>query len=228
MDRKGLEQAVLNLLFPPRCVLCRRLLNREQTWLGLCSLCRWEDYRNLQPLTAEGRCSLVYEDRLQQAIYRLKYAGLSSYGAYMARWMMEEGGAWAKKQNFDLMTAVPLSDSRMRRRGYNQAERIARELSRLCRVPYEEILVRRRETKPQSGLGETMRWRNVKNGFEVRCAKTLAPQHICIVDDIWTTGSTIRACGEALRESWPQVRVSGWVLAGRMYEERRPENPVRA
>lgn len=205
-------------IFPPRCILCGQLLERKdekQRQGALCSLCRWQDYQNQKARREEGRCALLYDDRLREAIRRLKYEGKKTYAIYFARWMMEEGRSWAEQQGFDRMTAVPLAKKRMQSRGYNQAEVMARELSRLCRVPYEELLERRHETEAQSSLGAAMRERNMHGVFTARESGQM-PRHICLVDDIYTTGSTVRACREALVQKWPEVRVTYWVLAGRI------------
>lgn len=207
---------MLDWVFPPRCVLCGRLLNRAanaQTEAGLCGLCDWRDYQNNQITAEDGRCSLIYEEHLQQAIQRMKYEGRQQYGIYFARWMMAEGGDWAAEQGFDRMSAVPLAGKRMKSRGYNQAEVIARELSRLCRIPYEELLQRRRETGPQSHLNAAQRRENMREVFAAKEAP--APGHVCLIDDIYTTGSTLQACKEALQQKWPDVTVHYWVLAGR-------------
>lgn len=207
---------MLDLLFPPRCVLCGRLLNRnvkEQLENGLCELCDWQDYQNHQITAQDMHCSLIYEEHLQRAIQRLKYEGKKQYGIYFARWMMAEGRDWAATQNFDRMTAVPLARKRMKSRGYNQAEVIARELSRICRISYEELLERKRETCPQSHLNAQQRRENMREVFAVKEAQ--APKHVCLIDDIYTTGSTLQACREALLKKWPDVKVHYWVLAGR-------------
>lgn len=212
-------QAVLNAVFPPRCVLCGRLIE-PQNDQGLCRLCRWQDYQNPQPLEEgqRGRCSLVYEDQLQRAIHRMKYKGCRSYGLYFARWMAKEGAAWAAEMDFDRMTAVPLAKGRMKSRGYNQAEVMARELSRLCRVPYEPLLRRKRETRPQRGLAREQRGLNLAGAFEVQGGRE-EPRRICVVDDIYTTGSTVRSCMRALRERWPEAEIWFWVLARRKSEK---------
>ena len=211
-------QRLLDAVFPKRCTLCGRLIDEPDS-LGLCDLCRWQDYQNDQPLDAEekGRCSLIYEDRLQQALYQMKYNGKRFYGLSFAAWMAAEGGAWAKQMNFDRMTAVPLAEKRMKSRGYNQAEVIARELARLCRVPYEELLVRDRETKPQRGLDEALRRKNMAGAFSVRKCEE-QPERICVVDDIYTTGSTLKECIRVLQERWPEAEIWYWTLARRNIE----------
>ncbi len=215
---KQLIDRAVNLIFPRRCVLCRRVIEPENV-RGLCDLCRWQDYQNDTPLDEKekGRCSLVYEDRLQQAIYRMKYNGLRSYGVYFARWMAEEGNDWAEQIGFDRMTAVPLAKKRMKSRGYNQAEVIARELSRLCRVPYEELLERKKETRPQRGLGERLRRQNLAEAFAVK-ESGADLKRICVVDDIYTTGSTTAECIRALQERWPEAQIWYWTLVRRNSE----------
>ena len=206
---------ILDAVFPRRCVLCHRVIGPEHEQ-GLCHLCQWQDYQNQQPLDEEGkgRCSLVYEDQLQRAIYRMKYNGCRSYGLYFARWMAEEGAAWAAHTGFDRMTAVPLAKKRMKSRGYNQAEVIARELCRLCRLPYGELLERKKETRPQQGLGEELRRQNLAEAFVVRESHEEL-RRICVVDDIYTTGSTAAECIRVLRERWPGAQIWYWALARR-------------
>ena len=209
---------MLDAVFPKRCILCRRVIEPE-TQTGLCGLCRWKDFVNEQPLEEAGlvRCSFVYEDQLQQAVYRMKYEGCRSYGRYFARWMYEEGAEWAAQMDFDRVVAVPLAEERLKSRGYNQAEELARELARLCRVPYAELLERVKDTRPQRGLNEELRRQNVARAFVVRpCEEEL--RRICLVDDIYTTGSTTAECIRVLRERWPEVQVYCWVLARRNIE----------
>lgn len=211
-------QYLLDAVFPRRCVLCGKLIESSKQ-MGLCDLCLWQDYQSDEPLNEEGsgRCSLKYEDRLQQALYRMKYNGCRSYGLFFAAWMAEEGKEWAEQMGFDRMTAVPLAKKRMKSRGYNQAEVIARELSRLCRVPYEELLKRQRETRLQKGLGEQLREKNMAGAFEVLPFEGEL-KRICVVDDIYTTGSTLRECIRVLQERWPEAKVYYWTLARRNIE----------
>ena len=238
----GVGQRLLDAVFPPRCVLCQCVIGPAAPD-GLCPLCRWQDYCCEQPLDGAGesqdgasqaetghvaasqdgagRCSLVYEQQLQQAIYRMKYEGRRFYGVFFARWMFAEGADWAAQMHFDLVTAVPLAKERMKSRGYNQAEVIARELARLCRVPYAELLVRQKETRPQQGLGEAMRRQNVAGAFAVRegADGLQTPKRICLVDDIYTTGSTTAECIRLLQERWPGAQVQYWALARRSSEK---------
>lgn len=215
---RRLGESVLDAVFPKRCVLCRSVIDgRSES--GLCELCRWQDFRCDSPMDGGGnvRCSLVYEDQLQQAIYRMKYEGRRGYGRFFARWMYEEGGQWAAQMDFDRMVAVPLAKARLKSRGYNQAEEIAAELSRLCRVPFGLPLERVRDTRAQQGLGEEMRRQNVAQAFALRECDA-KPKRICLVDDIYTTGSTTEECIRVLQERWPEAQVYCWVLARRNIE----------
>lgn len=205
---------MLDWIFPPRCTLCGQIMDGPGEE-GLCGLCRFEDYQNPEAAGEWGRCSFLYEDELQRAIQRMKYEGRRGYSRYFARWMVAEGGSWAAAQHFDRVTAVPLSKKRYQSRGYNQAELLAREVGRLCRVPYEELLERTRDTRPQSGLGQALRHQNLEEAFRVK-EGAAKPLHVCLIDDIYTTGSTVEACRRAILEKWPEAKVSYWVLAGRI------------
>lgn len=213
-----MKKTLLDYLFPPRCMLCHSVME-NQTELGLCPDCHFEDYINQAFQTAEGHVSFLYEDRLQQAIYRMKYSGQKQYGRFFAHWMAAEGKDWAAEKDFACVTSVPLAKSRRKNRGYNQAEEIARELGRLCRLPYMELLERTKDTLPQKSLGQAMRSSNLAGAFKVRDDVKEMPLHVCLIDDIYTTGSTIGECRNAILEAFPGTRVSFWVLAGRNLSE---------
>ena len=195
-----MKKTLVDYLFPPRCVLCHQIME-NQTELGICPNCSYEDYLNEEFQMPDGRISFLYEDRLQRAIYRMKYGGQKQYGRFFARWMAAEGGDWTAQQGFTCVSSVPLANSRRKSRGYNQAEIIAKELGRLCRLPYVDLLERTKETLPQKNLGEAMRQENLKGAFRVREDIQEVPLHVCLVDDIYTTGSTVEACAGVLQQA---------------------------
>jgi ComF family protein len=102
------------------------------------------------------------------------------------------------KWEVDLVAAVPLSRSRLKERGYNQAGLLARPLAYAIQKPYcTGILSRKRETRSQVGLDAHQRQANVKDAFEA-VDKLVRGKVILIIDDVTTTGSTIGACSQAL------------------------------
>jgi ComF family protein len=150
----------------------------------------------------------VYEGPIELAVQRFKYSGWRRLAAPLALLLAErlviEGLAaqW--------VLAVPLHQARLRQRGFNQAELLARELRRrlaLGRPPGE--LVRTRATPPQVGHDRRWRQENVRGAFEWRGAD-LGGRSLLVVDDVATTGATLEACAAALRAggSGPVMGVS--------------------
>lgn len=192
-------ESLLNLLFPPHCVGC----NRRGEWL--CPSCideilffepPWppllEDIRPLQGVRAAAQLS----SPLRQAIHRFKYSGLRALCPVLGEMLYD---CWnAEPWPVEVIVPVPLHPQRQRERGYNQSALLARELSRHTNLPVVEgVLLRTTPTPPQVGLRAMERAQNVRGAF--RCQNdSLARKQVLLVDDVLTTGSTLRACAEAL------------------------------
>jgi len=100
-----------------------------------------------------------------------------------------------------ILTFVPLYPSRKRWRGFNQAEKIARGISRHFRVPCQKLLERKKQTHSQMGLPRSKRLKNVQGVFSCKKHLEIEPQHsVIIVDDVMTSGATLEVCAEALRQ----------------------------
>jgi len=100
---------------------------------------------------------------------------------------------------FDVVVPVPMSRAKLRRRGYNQAELLARPLAKRLRVPCTLLLTRRSERRTQSQLPKAERAANVRNAFAA--SPRVSGRSILVVDDVCTTGETIRACAKALLDA---------------------------
>ena len=117
----------------------------------------------------------------------------------------------------DLIIPVPVSKERLKERGYNQAEELARHLSKISEIPYnKDILVRCKDTKPQSGFSQVQRSNNIKGAFKCISGLSKMDKVILIVDDIYTTGSTINECAKVLKESGPHKVYSSVVCIGNL------------
>lgn len=111
-----------------------------------------------------------------------------------------------------LVVAVPLHKNRLRWRGFNQADELARRLAKYGGWEYGEgVLVRRVDTKPQVGLSAVQRRKNVVGAFGVRSKRVCG--NILLVDDVWTTGATMRECAKVLKRAGV-AKVWGLVVAG--------------
>jgi ComF family protein len=184
-------QAELPRTRPPRCPICWQPQRGEAP----CSRCRQE-----RPAFQGARSLYIYEGAAREAVRALKYKYISALAQPMAELMaryLEEEDIEA-----DLLVAVPLYGRRQRLRGYNQSALLARELSRLCGLSLAERgLARRRNTPPQArSVDAEARKRNVADAFEADC-RMVEGKRVLLIDDVMTTGATLSACALALREA---------------------------
>ncbi|MBQ4068818.1 MAG: ComF family protein [Lachnospiraceae bacterium] len=148
----------------------------------------------------KGRCLYSHNGQMKKSLYDFKYKNkreyAKAYGEELVNNLKYEILAW----NADVIMPVPLHKSKLRHRGYNQAELIARELSRRLEIPMDsKILKRTRKTRAQKELNDSDRKKNVKNAFIVD-KSIVKYKKVILVDDIYTTGSTIDSCAKVLKE----------------------------
>jgi len=203
---KTLFSVLLDLIYPPKCPFCRRVLDRKAE--GVCPLCEEK-----LPHTGTERAKrlengmltlspLRYEGAVRKAIHRYKFGGLAVYavpfGKRMARCLREE-----RDPAHFLVTWVPLSEKRLKQRGYDQARLLAEELMKeLGLDPPQPLLRKIRNTRAQSSLTEEKdRRANVKGAYEVIDSSLVRDAHILLVDDVVTTGATLTACAAELRKA---------------------------
>ena len=144
--------------------------------------------------------AFVYNEAARESVVRFKYHGRQAY----AKTYAEEIWALRKEEilsfKADALIPVPIHRDRLLKRGYNQAELLAHELSKLSGIPLRgDILFRIKKTRAQKALGPKARIRNLADAFTVKkSAKTEKLKTVILIDDIYTTGSTLEACSRAL------------------------------
>ena len=166
-------------------------------------------------------CALFFyshEAAYRHILYNLKYEGRIDVGRLFGRMLGSRLKTSAAFKDVDCVMPVPLHWLRRWRRGYNQAEVIAREVSTALGVRLEcHVLYRRRRTRTQTRLEISAKRANVSGAFGIRATSADAlkdTKHILLVDDVFTTGSTLHACFVALRSVFPpSVRISVATLA---------------
>lgn len=159
------------------------------------------DCRDRESFVTQGRSLWLHREPVPHAVYRFKYHNRRSYGKVFAREMEKYYGAWLEKCGIEGILPVPLHPSRKRKRGFNQAEILARELSELTKIPVcTDVLYRIKRTSPQKTLGPGERKANLKGAFAVPASwKPL--KNVLLVDDIYTTGSTVERCAAVLKKA---------------------------
>lgn len=200
------QNALRDLLFPPKCMLCRRLLSPEERAAEICGDCRT---RVLLPEASpredpsggfdRALAALWYEGSVRQALHGLKYYEKQGYARPLSRIMVYAldkrlGG------DYDLVTFVPTNPGTQRRRGYNQAELLARAVAQRLALPCVPTLKKNRATQAMHGLTPAQRRDNVRDAYVLTVpGEVLLGKRVLLVDDILTTGATLSECGRALK-----------------------------
>lgn len=157
----------------------------------LCTVCR-ESMVNFDAAYSFGS----YEGSLRKLIHLLKYAKVESLALPLSRLLLR---AMPSDERFDVVIAMPMHWRKRWERGFNQAELLARPVAKQCRLKLSNQLRRKRYTKAQAGLTEAQRRDNLKNSFGVKSARQIAGKRILLIDDVFTTGATLRSAAEALK-----------------------------
>ena len=192
---------LLDLLFPRKCAFCRRL---TQNGAVICPRCReklpYTNYAARQDFPHLDGCysPLYYTDEVRQSLLRYKFGGLrmyaSVYGEFLAKCIDENG------ISCDIITWVPLSRKRLRRRSYDQARILAEETAKKLGLPCEKLLEKRVDNRPQSTVGDAEKRRaNAKGVYVCTDPDKLKGRRVLLIDDIVTTGSTIAECASILK-----------------------------
>jgi ComF family protein len=151
----------------------------------------------------------LFEGPLRDTIHRYKYREEHARAASLAGLLLD--GARLDPARYDLIAHVPLHARRRRQRGYDQSQLLARAVARALNVPAAEGLLRSVRTRPQVGLGYQERQENVRGAFAWSGA-SLAGARVLLLDDVITTGATMRAAASPLLEAGAS-RVDGLALA---------------
>lgn len=192
---------LLDLFFPPKCVFCRRLLTKEQTYF--CPDCRVNapefSKTNFSISFVAGWTGVwYYKDMARKSLIRYKFQNQRSYvRAYaqaLALKLRQE-----RMDNFDVLTFVPISWLRRFFRGYDQVEILADALGKELGVPAIRVLRKSRHTPPQSGLRDVARRRaNVLAAYRIPDPVPVKGKRVLLLDDVITTGATASECARML------------------------------
>ncbi len=148
---------------------------------------------------AGGVALFRYEGTARESVAKFKYEGRREYADFYAQALAARFGEKLLSFAPQLIVPVPVHKSRLRERGYNQAAEIARRLGRLLGVPAaEDLLLREKRTEAQKELGAQARAENLAGAFRAVRRADDTPR-VLLVDDIFTTGLTMRACAAALK-----------------------------
>ena len=223
MNHKKIKNTFLDILYPRHCPVCHHIPeNRGQKICGGCKerlkpvngprcykcskplhdpgqeYC--ENCRSRSHLFEQGIGIFPYSTLLQESLYRLKYGKRQEYGTFYG----ELAAFYARKQiekwQIQRIIPIPLHRKRMEKRGYNQAEIIAEALGKRLNLPVKKKQLKRKiNTKPQKDLDPIQRRANMRGAFITK--SDLQGENILLIDDIYTTGTTIDEAAGALKKA---------------------------
>lgn len=219
-------QNIIDLLYPRRCPFCDEIVDWGRMVCPACEerlvfisepVCK-RCGKPLEEETAEccfdcmrkehayraGTALFVHQGAVRDSVYRFKYKNKREYAYFYARQTAKRRGEWIRRRGIEAIVPIPLHKNRQKERGYNQAELYARFLGRLMGIPVvNHCLVRSVDTRPQKELDDVQRKNNLKKAF--KCKKNIVQfRYILLVDDIYTTGSTVDAAAMVLKQAGVQ------------------------
>ncbi len=187
---------------PPFCTVCGMVFKSREGENHTCGTC----------LAAPGHFSAaralgIYDQSLMILVHCLKYRGKLQLVRPLSRLLLDAFCRYWQGGYFDLIIPVPLHQKKLRSRGFNQAHLLVKEwpaeISRRSGTAADihiaaDVLVRQKWTRPQTGLGRKGRILNIKNAFDLPDAAPVRGKRILLVDDVFTTGSTVNECARVL------------------------------
>lgn len=220
----GLFGKIVKVLFPDKCPICGQILSGDRK---ICNDCEkevkiieepkcvkcgkplWEDEK-LFCEDCKGRqrqfdkCIAVFEysGNIRKSIHQFKYENARVYADYYGDVAIKLYGDLLKQWKIDVIVPVPIYKKKQIRRGYNQAHVFGEVVSKYSGIPQDEkLLIRIKETVPQKELANTMRYLNLKDAFAIDRDRLKGIKNVLLIDDIFTTGSTLDACSYILKKA---------------------------
>jgi ComF family protein len=203
----NIKPFLLDLFFPKFCLGCKK----EGTYL--CDDCRAlldineSDYCfNIAPNLSGLYFALPYKDKIltKKLIYQFKYPPyLKDLAKTLASILIEHFVISKKNTNEiwenGILIPVPIDKKKLKTRGYNQSEELAKELSKVLEIPtISNVLIKTKYTKPQAESTKAEREKNLQEAFTIKNIDKISGKKIFLVDDVYTTGSTMNECAKVL------------------------------
>lgn len=223
---KPFSKRILDIILPPHCLLCKNTVEENGS---LCSSC-WSDMDFIsktscsicstpfefdvgedslcascikeRPIYDRSKTVFIYNDKSRKLITGFKYEDKIHAAKSFAKWLFTTGKDLVEES--DLIIPVPLHRIRLFTRRYNQSSLIAAELAKQVYLPVaHDVLIRKKNNKPQASLPRNQRLKNVIGAFAVKekCKNLIEGKNILLIDDVMTTSATVSECAKVLKKN---------------------------
>lgn len=218
MRQKFPVPKILNLIYPPTCGICGKLNEKF-----LCKKCekileseavfgvdkyekmKIENMSKDKKYFNEHLYIFLYQGIIRRIILKYKFQEESYLYKTFVNFLLKNENFFKKIEKYDTIVPVPISKKRLKSRGYNQSELIAKEISYNSNLTLEtECLYKVRNIVEQSKLNKEERLKNIQGVYELVSKEKLYKKKILLIDDIFTTGSTVNECAKVLRNASPR------------------------
>lgn len=220
----------ISLFFPQYCCVCdKKLIEGEQY---ICLDCLMKMPKTNYHLQAENGAADRFKGKIpyervtsflyynkngfsQKIVKAVKYRGNAALGKHFGLLMSQQIQQSSPFfEDLDLLIPIPLHCKKLKKRGFNQAEEIAKGIKEATNIPiHNRLVIRKKQMQTQTKKGRYARWLNTIDVFALNKENDFNYKHVLIVDDVLTTGATIEACAQTILTSYPDVKISVLTLA---------------
>lgn len=200
----------IDLIYPPVCGICGKLCNEflcKKCYIMLKkqARCMVDNYVNHDKNFDEHLYIFKYEGIIRKIILRYKFQDKSYLYKTFVDFLLKDENLFEILKKYDTIIPVPISRKRQKQRGYNQSELLAREIEEHTNLKCESLcLFKTKDIVEQSKLHREERIQNIQGAYELKNPQLLVHKKIILLDDIYTTGSTVDECCRILREAKPR------------------------
>ena len=219
-------ESAITFLYPAQCKVCEELLGLESAPY-ICNSC-WTDIEFIEPPwceicgipNAENLCEVcatnpprygklrtiaIYEKSIQHAIHLFKFEKRISLCKPLSQLIVDCIPEDINIIDYDYIIPVPIHKRRLRERGFNQSTMLLKGISKVVNLSVlDDVLIKQKNTSPQSSLDREARQTNIKGAFKLQDADKIRDKHILVFDDVFTTGATIREVVNVLWNADPR------------------------
>ena len=204
---KNIISKILDLIYPQVCGICGKI-NKN----SLCNKCeiklkkhfeiKIDNYEDFSTYYDKHIYFFQYEGSIRKLLINYKFNEKSYLYRSFVNFLLKKQKVFEIIKTYDIILPVPISKKRYKQRGYNQTELIAREISKRAGIELvTNCVYKERNNVPQSTLNKEDRIENVKNTYIIKNLKIIKDKRVIILDDIYTTGSTVNECSKLLKQN---------------------------